>query len=631
MANDSLYPGSLVLYKNRPGRILQVGEKKVELEIEGGQRLSVRPKDVTLLHPGPLDSLAALRPPAGDVQTAWELLAGESASLAELAELIYGRYTPAAAWATWDLVADGLYFSGSPERIAAHSPEAVAREQAARQARAAEERAWAAFLAGIAADHYRPEDRPYLEEVAALAVGRASHSRVLRALNQEESQENAHDFLLKVGYWTPAVNPYPERAGLPVAPPAVALPTLPAEERRDLTHLLALAIDDEGNRDPDDALSLDGGRLWVHIADVAALVPPDSPADLEAQARGANLYLPEGTVPILPAEATPRLALGLDEVSPALSFGLALGPEGEIGELEITPSWVRVTRLSYEEAEGRLDEPLLAGLLRLAQRYQARRLGNGAIEIGLPEVKIRVIDEEVVIRPLPPLRSRDLVREAMLMAGEAVARLALAQNIPLPYTIQNPPFENLDFGLPILDSPPNPKFKIENPKSNHPLSPSQGFALRRTLKPSQQVTAPGPHAGLGMELYVQCTSPLRRYLDLVAHQQLRAYLRGAPLLDSQAILARIGAADAVTGSVRWAERRANEHWTLVYLLQHPGWQGEGIIVDRRGNQDVVLIPELGLETQVYQSQVRPLDSRIRVGLKKVWLAYLEAHFQYLNQ
>ena len=47
---------------------------------------------------------------------------------------------------------------------------------------------------------------------------------------------------------------------------------------------------------------LGGGltRLWVHVADVAALVPPDSALDVEARARGATLYLPDQTIGMLP-------------------------------------------------------------------------------------------------------------------------------------------------------------------------------------------------------------------------------------------------------------------------------------------------------------------------------------------
>ncbi|MFO7679194.1 MAG: RNB domain-containing ribonuclease, partial [Chloroflexota bacterium] len=108
---------SLVLYKNKPARVLTAGDKKIEIDVAEQGKISVRPKDVMLLHPGPVASLNALHATAGDVLTAWELLAGETTTLPELAELAYGEFSPAAAWAAWRLVADGLYFDGTPEEI----------------------------------------------------------------------------------------------------------------------------------------------------------------------------------------------------------------------------------------------------------------------------------------------------------------------------------------------------------------------------------------------------------------------------------------------------------------------------------------------------------------------------------
>jgi exoribonuclease-2 len=153
------------------------------------------------------------------------------------------------------------------------------------------------------------------------------------------------------------------------------------------------------------------------------------------------------------------------------------------------------------------------------------------------------------------------------------------------------------------------------------------FAQRRVMQRSQQGSAPGAHAGLGMGLYVQCTSPLRRYLDLVVHQQLRAWLRGDALLDGTAVMERVGAADAVSGSVRQVERQANAHWTLVYLQQNPGWTGEGVIVDKRGGRNVVLLPVLDWETQIHLKQNLPLNSAVSLTVKNVNLPHLEAHFR----
>lgn len=605
MAQQTIRPNGLALYKTQPALIKHIGDK-IEIALPDGKLLKVRPKDIAALHPGPVESFDQLHPPTGDVQPAWELLAGQTTTLPELAELIYGAYTPAAAWAAWQLVEDGLYFHGEVQAIAGRTAEEVAALQATRAARAAEEQAWARFVERVRQGRFEPEDERYLHEVEALALGRSDKSRVLRDLGRPQNPENAHALLLELGYWDATVDPYPQRLDVPLQAPPGPLPPLPAEERLDLTHLAAFAIDDEGAADPDDAVSLEGSRLWVHVADGAALVTPNSAADQEARDRGANLYLPEGTVPMLPVEATRQLGLGLADVSPALSFGIDLSAEGDIQAVEVAPSWVRVTRLTYEEAEGRLDEPPLYELYQLARRRAARRRANGAISLDLPEVKMQVVDGQVHITPLPDLRSRNLVAEAMLAAGEAVARFAIDRQIPLPFTTQDAP-----------DATDEPL----------PDGMAGSFARRRLIKRSQQSSLPTPHAGLGLDVYVRVTSPLRRYLDLVAHQQLRAYLRGAELLDTQAVLERVGVAEAATSAVAQCERLARQHWTVVYFMQHPGWHGEGILVEAKGTRCTVIIPPLAWEAKVNLRREAPLNSSVALALNGVNLPLLEAYFR----
>ena len=600
-----LRESSLALYRNRPALVKRVG-KKLEIELEGGETLKVRSKDIVCLHPGPMGHLGELQPQVGEVETAWEILSGSAVPLADLAELIYGAYTPATAWATWQLVADGLYFRGTTTEVEARHPEEVARELASREAKDAERQAWRTFLDHVRVGQIVPEDSVYLQDVEALAKRQRTKSRVLHQLGRAETPENAHALLLELGCWDYEDNPYPQRLGLDTSPPEVALPALPEEARVDLTHLPAFAIDDEGNQDPDDALSLDGNHLWVHVADVAALVHPRSEADREARARGANLYLPEGVVPMLPPRATQVLGLGLTDVSPALSFRLDLASDGEVMGVELMPSWVRVTRLTYAEVDAQLEEEPFQRLFRLAQTHEARRWEHGAVVIELPEVKIWVEDGEVVIHPLPPLKSRTLVTEAMLMAGEAVGRFALEREIPFPFSTQDPP------------SPGTP---------TRPTSLAGMYALRRGLTRSQIKSVAAHHAGLGMAVYAQVTSPLRRYLDLVGHQQLRAHLRGEELLGTQEVLERIGAAEAVRGNVRQAERLARQHWTLVYLHKHSDWQGEGVLVETRGSLGTVLIPELDLEPRVHLREDMPLNSIVPLTLGGIDLPELEAHFR----
>ena len=596
---------SLVLYKNGPARVASLGDK-LEIELEDGRSLRVRPKDVLPLHPGPLRGLRELDLPPGEVEAACELLEGEQTTLPDLAELVYGAYTPAAAWATWRLLDEGLYFQGTPEAITVRPLAEVARERAAREAKAAEREAWNEFLSRARAGRRAAEDAAFLHEIEEVAWGQREQSRVLQALDCGQNPESAHGLLLRLGYWDGTVNPYPRRIGAPLAVATADLPELPDEPRLDLTGLAAYAIDDEGNLDPDDALSLDGNRLWVHIADAAALVPPDSPADREARERGATLYLPETIVPMLPAEAVPRLGLGLSEVTPALSFGLTLDADGVVTDVEIAPSRVRVQRLSYEEVELRLDEEPFRTLHELAQRHRTRRRANRAVFIDLPEVKMQVADGQVAIKPLPRSRSRMLVTEAMLMAGEAAARFALEHGLPFPFTTQDVAVGDAD---------------------REPAGLAAMYALRRSLRPRQYSGQPGPHGGLGLDVYAQVTSPLRRYLDLVAHQQLRAFLRGDDPLEAQAIVERVGAAEVAARGIRRAERLSREHWTVVYLQQHPGWQGEGVLVEKRMPRGVVLIPDLALEARVKVSESVAPDSTLPLRLTGLELPAREAYFK----
>lgn len=603
LAAGRITADSLVLYKIRPARVVSVGEK-IDIEIDGGQTKRVRPKDIVSLHPGPLRRLADLTSRSGQLDEAWELLEGAETDLKELAELVYDEFTPATAWAAWQLLADGLYFEGTPDLIRARPREQIEQERADREAKQRTEQEQAAFMGRLAKGRSLPEDRERLTEVERLANQQTEHSRILKALDLPETPQSAHRMLVKVGYWPAEHNPYPARFGAATTDPVLAVPTLPDEQRLDLTHLPAFAIDDEGNQDPDDAVSIDGERLWVHVADVAALVTPDGELDREARARGANLYLPEGIVNMLPAAVTEQLGLGLKEISPALSYGITCSADGRLADIEIRPTLIRATRLTYAEAETRLHEPPFAQLVAAAERYRARRQADGAAGIDLPEVSVRLVDGEVVIRPIDRHGSRAMVTELMLMAGEAAARYCSERGLPIPYATQPAP-EQLQT----------------------PVGMAAMYACRRQFKPSRTSVEPGSHFGLGLTAYARATSPLRRYADLLVHQQIRALLRGNEPASAEQISARAGEADQSGIAVRRTERQSNQHWKLVYLSRAKAWKGEAVVVEHGERKTTVIIPELALETRVRAKQDLALNQRVGLSVAEVDLPDLEGRFR----
>ena len=592
MPDQHFTPGNLVLYKIRPAVVSAVGDK-IEITLDGGKTKRVREKDIKFLHPGPAGDLASLTPDGGNVEEAWELLEGEQASISEVAELVYGDYTPAAAWGVWQLLNDGLYFEGSVKSIRARKEEAVKKEQAEREAKAREERLWQDFLQRVEQGSVVEEDHKRLVEVERLALGRQNSSRILKSLGLKETPESAHEFLVKCGYWPLEFNPWALRQGVSLEVPDLPVPQLPDESRVDMTHFAAYAIDDEGNTDPDDAISLDGDRLWVHVADVAALVRPDSHLDLAARERGSNLYLPETVVTMLPPEVTRQLGLGLQEESPALSFGFRLSGD-EVTDIEVVVSRVRVTRLSYDEVEQRIDETEFSEIYRLTEQFRAGRMARDAASIDLPEVSVKAVEGEIRIRPLPALRSRKMVTDAMLMAGEAAARFAEQHGIVIPYAVQPPPEE-----------------------IRQPQTMSEAYAYRRLFKPSSASLTSDKHFGLGLDYYARATSPLRRYTDLVVHQQLRSFILGKENLDREQVAERVAVANSMGGVIRRSERLSNQHWKQLYLLQQKEWSGEGVIVALEERKAVVIIPELALETRVRRKAEMELDQPLKLTLAEV--------------
>jgi len=593
---------SLVLYKTHPARVVSVAEK-IEIELDDGQRKRVRAKDIELLHPGPLKSLAELVPCDGEIDEAWALLEGGTTDLKELTELVFDKFSPACCWTVWQQVSAGIQFCGSPAAIQVRTREQVEHDQAERAARAAAETDWRNFLERMKQARPAPEDHQRLTEVERLATGQTERSRILQALGHPETPQHAHRALIEVGYWSPVHNPYPARAGIELQEPLLPVPELPDEDRLDLTQLAAYAIDDQGNEDPDDALSLDGERLWVHVADVAAIVGPEDLLEREARARGANLYLPERVINMLPAGVTARLGLGLHEVSPALSFGFCCSPEGEPADLRVERSWIRAQRLTYEAVEERIAEAPFGAMEAFLAPFRARREARQAARIELPEVSVRVRDGEVIIRSMSRSSSRALVTDAMLMAGEAVARFCEAEGIAIPFANQPPP-----------------------EASDQPVGLAAMYAYRRKFKPTRLAIEPEPHAGLGLPIYTRATSPLRRYSDLAVHQQLRAWLRGDPGLSREQVMSRVAQAETAGAQVRRAERLSNQHWKLVYLRDSPQWRGEGVVVEADEHKATVLVPDLALEARVRLRGQASLNSRVRLVPREVDVPDLTVFF-----
>jgi exoribonuclease-2 len=631
----------LCAYKKKPAIITAIGDKITINTGEGGE-LRVREKDIEPLHEGPAEGpafLAALGALGiggadadandGPLREAWELCLADggteaSLSIKELSELAFGAFTPKSAWDVYSALMDGIYFVGTPSALHPRPAAEVEAEAAKRSVKRLENGRKAAFLARLKEGGVDPlADAQYLMDVEALALGKTDVSRTLREAGLEETAVSAHRVLVETGYWPPYFDPHPSRFGIALKSASAPVPPPPDEARVDLSALPAFAIDNEWSDDPDDAVYFEpaaeggdpsAGTLYVHVADPAASVLPGTEADAEAQSRAVTFYGPEGISRMITAEAFPFYALGLADTSPALTFKLRLGARCAVEGVEIFPSIVRVTRLCYREADG---DPRIAPLFPLAERSIEKRLDLGAALIEFPEVRVIVRDGKPEVIPQRDYRSAAAVRECMLLAGEAAGRWASARQIAFPYVSQE---------------------TGELPDVIH-----EGFAgsykLRRCMRPRSLSVRPALHWGLGLDIYAQVTSPLRRYTDLLAHQQIRAFLRregGAsggmkaePPMDADTLILRLGAAEKASQAAARAERASLLHWKLVFLSDKIDSEWDAILLERNGPRAVFLLPALGMETVCSVPKGTPdirLNGAARLVLKSVRVPEASASF-----
>lgn len=537
------------------------------------------------------------------ISEAWELLAAddtEQIEFSELAELVDSDFSDKKAWFIYNSLVNSLQFSLSEDKASLNftlrSEEQIEELNKKRNAKEHEKEERQNFISRLKLKKLLPEDSIFMGDIEAFALGKTDKSKTLAEAGFSQDVEKAHKLLIDTGIWDYTRNPYPFRWGLSILSAKEGLKSPPEEERLTVPGT-AYAIDNSWSKDPDDAIAFDGKYLWVHIADPASTVMPESSIDKTARDRGATLYIPEGASRMLAEESLSDYALGLRRDSLALSFRILLDENSNIEECKVFKTKVEVECITYEEADKRKECPELKPLFEIARKNEERRNSHGAVNINLPEVHITVEPEtkKVSICNITEYESANVVREMMLLAGEGAAHFAFENNIAFPYVSQEAP------DIP-SELPPGLAGEFKTVKSMH----------RRSVG-----VTPRAHAGIGISMYSQVTSPLRRYSDLIAHQQLRAFLDGRPLIDKNTMLERISAGDEAAIACKKVERKSNMHWTLVYLLQNPDWTGEAVLVEMKGNLGVFMIPSIAQQTTFIPSKNLNLNDSVMVKVSSI--------------
>lgn len=621
---------TLVLYKNQPAIIIESSIDKITIEYCSKpsyngkppvfQQQKVREKDFSVIYKdteitkNDLQNLIQLKITDQSIQILKEthelLIADETTnssciSFSEIVELS-GLNKIEFIWQLFLTIQETYYFKGNQQSLTyiPRSMEEITILQAKQQDKNKELELRNEFIKRLKAKKLNlPDDMQFMQDVEALALGKTDKSKTMKEIGFSETPEKAHKLLLDTGVWPIEKNPYPSRWNLSMSSATESLASPPQEDRIVLEHI-AYAIDNDWSSDPDDAIAFDGKYVWIHIADPASSVLPDSEIDIVARNRGSTLYIPEGAARMLSESCLEDYALGLTEKSRALSFKILLDEKGFIIDCDVLITLINVKRLTYIQADENKETAQLKPLFEIAEKLTKRRNNAGAISISLPEVHILTTDNDVNIIPITETKAASVIKEFMLLAGEAAAKFAFKNNIPFPFISQEKP-------------------EIPN---KLPEGLAGQYKLRRCMRSRSVGVTPSQHAGLGLGMYSQVTSPLRRYSDLVAHQQLRAFLKNEKILDKDQVLERIAAGDAAASATVKAERKSNLHWTLVFLIKHKEWTGDAIIVDIKNHQAICIIPSLAMETTLNIPSNLKLNDIIKVKAGNINIPLLTVDF-----
>lgn len=389
----------------------------------------------------------------------------------------------------------------------------------------------------------------------------------------------------------------------------------------------AFSIDDSETTEIDDAISLqwlDDGRVRVgiHIAAPALALTRDSDWERVARNRLSTVYMPGDKITMLPDALVQAFTLQAGRDCPALSLYCTVGADLTPTDFSTRIERVRIaTNLRHDQLDAVITAEALAAdpaaqpyphareLAWLWTFAQALKKGREQVR-GKPEraggvdytFRIDGLDrgaENATVRIEPRRRGAPLdtiVSELMILANTTWGAWLAELGMPGIYRSQS----------------------------------GYGATLRTRMG-----LKPAPHQGLGVPQYAWCTSPLRRYVDLLNQSQLihatrfgKSGLLSAPYKPRDAELyAIVEAFEDAYKAYATHQSALERYWTLRYLAQQELCTCEATVL----RDGAVRVDGLPLVFTAVGAQDLPRNARVQVQITATDLVTLEVFGRVLRQ
>jgi ribonuclease R len=398
--------------------------------------------------------------------------------------------------------------------------------------------------------------------------------------------------------------------------------------RPSLTSIPFVTIDADTTRDIDDALycetTADGWKLQVGIADPSAFFDVSDPLDAQARLKAQTLYFPDRIVSMLPENLSLDMASlveGKDRL--ALVCEMQIDRQGAICSYSLSEATLRVKhRLSYASASAMLDSEagssadsaVLSSLRACSDALHEWRKTAALISADRPDYSYQLDDKGQIsqIMRVEPTLAHQIVEEAMIAANRCAAKFIAEHGSEGLYSthdgfrperleqirhIMQEQFPDYDCSdLLTLDG--FKKLYQFLAAYNGELS-LRGIANRLLIKGALS-QVPKAHFGMGLPLYTTFTSPIRRYVDLNVHRNIRAILHGTKTrwLSAQDI-------EQLQEKLRTGRQAMNEaeQWMKLRFAETlKGKVLDGQIVQTNGAGFIVRTDDHGIEGYVNLAQ-----------------------------
>lgn len=644
----------LIAYRKRRepalGVVLSAHPDKLSILSEDGKRYSVEPKKVVLLTgitvPETLtDSERKLemrkwrreleeKKDSVDLETLWQCVVEEreTVSFEEILELYSGAEQVSAEQrflVFWAVDKNTVYLARGEDGYLVRSRDDVSmtlrtielREERERRAQAAA--SWVrSVLSGEAPSAVDESHGEFLELIERYVIdlddyGRAKEAKSFLHEAGIKEVESAAEFLIKTGFWEKDDDPESKKIAFHFKHSQRALEEVEAvlsvrgdfEGLTDRTDLEVFSVDSETTQDIDDAISFevheDRVTLGVHISNVAHFIGRGSFLDQGALERAETVYFPEGRVDMFPRELVSRkLSLTAGDPRPALSLFATFNKEDfTLIDYRFEATVIRVSKnLTYAEATEIFDQTQWGNsLVALTDSLRSTRVEKGAFIVQLPELKIGVRDRYgiSISKDYMDSPAHKVVSECMILMNRLSGDFFGKNAIPALFRSQSRDIE--------------PEARELDPEDV--LFPVK---VIKHLKPSFVTSTPEIHKSLGVACYVQMTSPIRRYLDLVMQRQLISWLEEQNICYSESELEDTNTrVSLATREIKNAQRGRHRYWLIRYLLEKDIKGATGYVSSKGYNGFNVYIPEFLVELALSNAGGRVFDIGSELSLS-IW-------------